>query len=91
MNTFLYKNYSRKTMISSSLFLMTLLSNNPNILKNMFDVNYLRTLEKNKLVLNYENKRYKMEHYKEQVLNSNLRNKRANYYLNNYNISKRQF
>ena len=78
-------------MISSSLFLMTLLSNNPNILKNMFDVNYLRALEKNKLVLNYENKHSKIEYYKEQMSNKNMRRKRTNYQLNNYNISKHQF
>ena len=78
-------------MISLSLFLMTLLSNNPNILKNMFDVNYLRALEKNKLVLNYENKHSKIEYYKEQMSNKNMRRKRTNYQLNNYNISKHQF
>ena len=78
-------------MISSSLFLMTLLSNNPNILKNMFDVNYLRALEKNKLVLNYENKHSKIEYYKEQMSNKNMRRKCTNYQLNNYNISKHQY
>ena len=48
-------------MATTALMLMTLLThnNNNNIMKNMYDIKYLRALEKNKLKQHYESMRYK--------------------------------
>ena len=78
-------------MANSALMLLTLLThNNNNIMKTKFDVNYLKTLERKKLMhLNksyYEHKRNKMNENRAQVL-FNTYKKKHNY--NNYNIVKR--
>ena len=50
-------------MATTALMLMTLLThnnnNNNNIMKNMYDIKYLRALEKNKLKQHYESMRCK--------------------------------
>ena len=50
-------------MATTALMLMTLLTHNNNtnnnIMKNMYDIKYLRALEKNKLKQHYESMRYK--------------------------------
>ena len=78
-------------MTSSALMLLSLLTHNNNsIMKHMFDVNYLKTLEKRKLMQfnksYYEHKRYKMNENRARVL-FNTYKKKHNY--NNYNIVKR--
>ena len=82
-------------MASSALILLSLLThNNNNIMKHMFDVNYLKTLERKKLMhLNksyYEHKRNKMNENRARVLfndhNYKTKHKYNNY--NNYNIAK---
>jgi hypothetical protein len=78
-------------MANSALMLLTLLThNNNNVMKNMFDVNYLRTLERKKMMqfnkFDYEIMRYKMNQNKAQVLFKTYK-KKHNY--NNYNIVKR--
>ena len=81
-------------MASSTLMLLSLLThNNNNIMKHMFDVNYLKTLEKRKpMHLNksyYEHQRNKMNENKAQVLFNTRERKDKKYYLNNYNFAKR--
>ena len=47
-------------MATTALMLMTLLTNNNNNnMKNMYNIKYLRALEKNKLKQHYESMRYK--------------------------------
>lgn len=75
-------------MANSALMLLTLLThNNNNVMKNMFDVNYLRTLERKKMMhfnkFDYETMRYKMNENKAQVLFKTYNKK------HNYNIVKR--
>ena len=81
-------------MASSALMLLSLLThNNNNIMKHMFDVNYLKTLEKRKLMhLNksyYEHKRNKMNENRAQLLFNAHERRHKKYYLNNYNFAKR--
>jgi hypothetical protein len=81
-------------MASSALMLLSLLThNNNNIMKHMFDVNYLKTLEKRKMMhLNksyYEHQRNKMNENKAQLLFNAHERTHKKYYLNNYNFAKR--
>ena len=81
-------------MASSTLMLLSLLThNNNNIMKHMFDVNYLKTLEKRKLMyLNksyYEHKRYKMNENRAQLLFNSHERTHKKFYINNYNYAKR--
>jgi len=72
-------------MANCALMLLTLLTNNNNnnIITKMFDINYLRTLEKHKIIQHYESKRYKIDHIKV------YGKKHKTFYSNNYNIAKR--
>jgi hypothetical protein len=80
-------------MTSSALMLLYLLANNNNIMKHMFDVNYLKTLEKRKLMhLNksyYEHQRNKMNENRARVLFNAHERRHKKYNLNNYNFAKR--
>lgn len=69
-------------MATTALMLMTLLTNNNNnnSMKNMYNIKYLRALEKNKLKQHYESMRYKkpinpMNYKHKRYTNYNIYNK----------------
>lgn len=68
-------------MMTSTLLLMSLLSTNSNAMSNIFDLNYLKAQEKNKI------KYFKKKQY-ENRRNLMITNKSNRHHFNNFNIAK---
>jgi hypothetical protein len=80
---YIFINYLYLNMMTTAVILMSLVSTNCNVMTNMFDLNYLKTRERNK-IQQFKKQQYENNH--NLMIKTRTSIKRHNF--NNFNITK---